>query len=490
MATVAAKPAACCADPAARRLAAVTSSATPPISPPPPPSREAAPVSTSAPPSSKFARLSPSHPSDPADAAAAPDVAGVVAHLFRRESGRLVAILASRLGAAHLHLAEDVVQDALVRAMQVWPFTGVPANPSAWLLQTARNRALDTLRRGRTLERKSPALASLIEDAARDALAVKPPRFEEEIADSQLRMMFVCCHPGLAADAQTALVLKTLCGFGEREIAAAFLATEDAIVKKLVRARKFLREARVSTELPPVAKLAPRVASVLHALYLLFNEGYKASHGDTLLRTELCAEAIRLGTLLAAHAIGARPETHALLALMHLHAARLPARMADDGSLLTLAVQDRAKWDRAKIRRALAHLEQSAAGETVTRYHVEAGLAAAHALAPSPEKTNWPHILELYDALLAIDPSPIVALNRAIALAEVHGPEAGLRAIAALKDRGTLERYHLFHAVRGQLLQRAGQTAEARIALERALELAVLPAERKFLAGKLEFCRT
>src|SRR5258708_1695870 len=209
----------------------------------------------------------------PSEASAA--VSRAIDHLFRREFGRLVAILAGRLGVAHLQLAEDVVQDALLRAMQVWPFTGVPENPSAWLLQTARNRAFDTLRRNRVLTKKTPALAPLIEECATDALATPPPQFEDEIADRQLRMMFVCCTPALPPDAQVALVLKTLCGFGEREIAAAFLASEAAITKKLVRARKLLRDARVVIELPPAAQLALRVDTVLHALYLLFNEGYK-----------------------------------------------------------------------------------------------------------------------------------------------------------------------------------------------------------------------
>ena len=426
-----------------------------------------------------------SPPCEPAAPAGATDVAGVVGHLFRREAGRLVAILASRLGAANLQLAEDVVQDALLRAMQVWPFTGVPENPSAWLLQTARNRAFDTLRRHRVLVKKSPALAPLLEDCAREALAASPPQFEDEIADSQLRMMFVCCHPSVSADTQVALVLKTLCGFGEREIAAAFLASEAAITKKLVRARKLLRDARIAVELPPAAHLAPRVDSVLAALYLLFNEGYKASHGDSLLRTDLCTEAIRLGTLLAAHPLGDRPATHALLALLHLHAARLPARVADDGSLLVLAAQDRAKWDGAQIRRGLAHLEKSAAGSRLTRYHLEAGIAAAHALAPNFEQTNWPHILELYDALLALDPSPVVALNRAVALAQVRGAVAGLAAIDEIPRRRALENYYLLHAVRGQLLLDAGKRAPAIAALRRAQALATVPAERALLAQRL-----
>jgi RNA polymerase sigma factor (sigma-70 family) len=412
-------------------------------------------------------------------------VPGVIDHLFRRESGRLVAMLAARFGAENLHLAEDVVQDALLRAMQVWPFTGVPDNPSAWLLQTARNRAFDTLRRQRTLTRKTPALAPVVEECAEHALAVTPPQFEDEIADSQLRMMFVCCHPGLPADAQVALVLKTLCGFGEREIAAAFLAREDAIAKKLVRARQFLRDARVPVELPPAAQLAPRVDSVRQALYLLFNEGYKASQGDTLLRADLCAEAIRLGELLAAHPLGDRSATHALLALQHLHAARLATRTSSDGALLLLADQDRSLWDRRRIQRGLAHLEKSGAGREITRWHLEAGIAACHALAPTYAGTNWRHILELYDALLALDPSPIVALNRAIALAQVEGAEAGLRALATLPQRATLARYHLFHAAHGQLLHDAGRDTDAASAWRRALELAVLPAERELLARRL-----
>jgi RNA polymerase sigma factor (sigma-70 family) len=425
---------------------------------------------------------------EPVDCVSGTDISRVVDHLFRREAGRLVAILTGRLGVAHLQLAEDVVQDALLRAMQVWPFTGLPENPSAWLLQTARNRAFDLLRRDRVLAKKTPTLAPLIEETARDALAASPPQFEDEIADSQLRMMFVCCSPTLPPDAQVALVLKTLCGFGEREIAAAFLVSEDAIAKKLVRARKLLREAHVATDLPPARQLAPRVESVLAALYLLFNEGYKASHGDSLLRADLCAEAIRLGELLSSHPLGDRPSTHALLALLHLHAARLPARIADDGSLLILAAQDRSRWDRRQIQRGIGHLGLSAAGARVTRWHLEAGIAAAHALAPDFDHTNWPHILELYDSLLAIDSSPIVALNRAVVLARVEGVAAALEALARIPRRRELESYHLFHAVLGQLLLDAQRPTEAAAALHRALALASVPAERELLQQRLAGC--
>jgi RNA polymerase sigma-70 factor (ECF subfamily) len=418
----------------------------------------------------------------------ATDLTRIVDHLFRREAGRLVAILAGRLGVAHLQLAEDVVQDALLRAMQVWPFTGVPENPSAWLLQTARNRAFDTLRRDRVLVKKAATLAPLIEECARAALAAPPPQFEEEIADRQLRLIFLCCAPTLPAEAQIALVLKTLGGFGEREIAAAFLASESAIAKKLVRARKTLRDARVALELPSAPQLAPRVGTVLHALYLLFNEGYKASHGDSLLRADLCAEAIRLGELLAAHPLGDRPETHALLALQHLHAARLPARLADDGSLLVLGAQDRARWDPAQIRRGLAHLAQSAAGQAITRWHLEAGIAAAHALAPDFAHTDWAHILELYDALLALDPSPVVALNRAVALGRMHGAAAALAALEKIPHRRALDAYHLYHAVRGALLVEANQPAAAAGAWRRALALATVPAERDLLGVRLAAC--
>jgi len=425
-------------------------------------------------------------PADAADGAPEPPVNALVEHLFRRESGRLVAILASRLGSEHLHLAEDVVQDALLKAMQTWTFSGVPANPTAWLLQTARNRAIDIARRRANFRDKEADIVPLVEDAAGAALAVSPPRFEDEISDNQLRMMFVCCHPGIAPEAQVALVLRTLCGFGEREIAAAFLVSEAAVSKRLVRARQFLRETGVSFDLPAPGELAPRVDALLQALYLLFNEGYKASHGDSLLRTDLCEESVRLCEVLVASAVGDRPEAWALLALTHFGVARQAARVAPDGNMLLLAEQDRSLWDRDRIKRGVACLERSGRGERVSKYHLEAGIAFFHCMARDFHTTAWTEILALYDMLVAIDSSPVVGLNRAVVLAKVEGPRAGLDAIAQLPRADALEYYHLLHAVKGHLHAAAGMDEDARASFRRALELAGNEAEREFLRRRLE----
>lgn len=425
-------------------------------------------------------------PADAGDGATVPRVDALVEHLFRRESGRLVAILASRLGSEHIHLAEDVVQDALLKAMQTWTFSGVPANPTAWLLQTARNRAIDIARRRANFRGKEADIVPLVEDAAVDALAVAPPRFEDEISDNQLRMMFVCCHPGIAPESQVALVLRTLCGFGEREIAAAFLVSEAAVSKRLVRARQFLRETGVSFDLPAPDELSARGDAVLQALYLLFNEGYKASHGDSLLRTDLCEESVRLCEVLVTSPAGDRPEAWALLALMHFGVARLPARVTPDGNMLLLAEQDRSLWDRARIKRGVACLERSGRGERVSKYHLEAGIAFFHCMARDFHTTAWSEILALYDMLVAVDDSPVAGLNRAVVLAKVEGPLAGLDAIGQLPRAEALECYHLLHAVRGHLQAAAGMDDAARASFKRALQLAANETEREFLRRRLE----
>lgn len=423
-----------------------------------------------------------------ADGPKSTSVARLVDHLFRREAGRLVAILTRRFGPACLDLVEDAVQEALLKAMQGWPFTGVPDNPTAWLLQTAKNRMLDQTRRNIVWREKQTQLVPLIEDSIQSAMQTSAPQFEDEVRDSQLRMMFVCCQPTLPPEAQVALTLKILCGFGEREIAAAFLASPTAIAKRLVRARQVLRERTIEFELPPAKELAPRVEQVVRALYLLFNEGYKASHGDSLLRADLCAEAIRLAELLATHPAGSRPETHALLALMYLNTARLPARVSETGDLQLLTEQDRSLWDQDAIAHGLRHMEKSSAGETVSRYHLEAGIAACHTLAPDAASTNWAQVLSLYDQLLDVDGSPMVALNRTVAVARVAGPHKALNALENIPGRAALENHHLLHAVTAQLWFEVGDHVLAASSYHRALTLAPLPIERAFLKHRLEHC--
>jgi RNA polymerase sigma factor (sigma-70 family) len=425
--------------------------------------------------------LSPCPSPDPAPGAAGDRVAAVLDHLFRNEAGRLVAILTRRFGTENLQLAEDVVQDALMRAVETWPFTGVPDNPTAWILRSACNRAVDDRRRARVWHGKQPLLLPLVEDILVPGTPADGPRFEDEVKDSQLRMMFVCCHPELPEESQVALILKVLCGFGEREIAAAFLTTEAAVAKRLARARRFLREARVGTELPPGDQLVPRIESVRKAIYLLFNEGYKASQGPTLLRQDLCAAAVRLGGMLAAGPFPDAAPTHALLALLCLNMARMPARVDPDGTVFTLGRQDRARWDRGLIARGVRHLAASAGAPELGRYHLEAGIAACHTLAASEEETDWEEILDLYDLLMQVTPSPVVALNRAVAVAKVRGPEAGLEALETMEGKNTLRNYHLMDAVAGHLLMEAGERSAAAVRFHRAWDLATLDAERELL---------
>jgi RNA polymerase sigma-70 factor (ECF subfamily) len=414
------------------------------------------------------------------------EIARVVEHLFRQESAKMVATLAGIFGIEHLTLAEDVVQEALVRALQSWAYYGLPQNPAAWLMRTARNLALDVVRREKVFRNKEPEIIRLAED---NSVGDREPVFaEQEIADDRLRLMFVCCHPFVPPEAQVALALKTLCGFSVPEIARAFLTSDAAIAKRLTRAKQKIAEAGIPFEIPAGAELQRRLDGVLQSLYLLFNEGYKASAGDKLVREDICAEAIRLAELLAAHPAGNQPKTHALLALMLLNAARTPARLDPEGQLLRLREQDRTLWDRRLIARGMLHFAQSAAGGELSEYHLQAGIAACHCRAQDYDSTDWPQILSLYDRLVATDPSPVIALNRAVALAEVAGPQAGIDAVRAIRDQESLENYYLFHAVLGDFEFRLSHLPEAAEHFQRAVALAALKSEQMFLAKRLEAC--
>jgi RNA polymerase sigma-70 factor (ECF subfamily) len=408
------------------------------------------------------------------------EVSQVVEHLFRHESGKMVATLTRIFGVEHLTLAEDVVQEALARALQTWPFYGVPQNPSAWIMRASRNLALDVVRREKIFRDKEDAIIHQMKGGGPGTDA--PVFAAEEIEDDRLRMMFICCHPLVPAEARVALTLKTLCGFSVAEISRAFLTTESATAKQLTRAKQKIREERIPFEIPAGEDLTRRLESVLQSLYLLFNEGYKASSGDRLVREDICHEAIYMTHLLAEHPATRQPRTHALLALMLLNSARLPARVDGEGNLLLLQDQDRAQWDR------ILHFAQSATGDEITEYQMQAGIAACHCAARDYASTDWGQILSYYDRLVEFNNSPVVALNRAVAVANVRGPAAGLEAVVAIPSAGKLKDYYLYYAVLGEFESRLEHHEAAAGYFRKALELTELKSERAFLEGKLKAC--
>jgi RNA polymerase sigma factor (sigma-70 family) len=426
----------------------------------------------------------------PDQAKAAPDgeITRLTEHLFRHEAGKLVSVLTGIFGVDHLELAEDVVQEALIRAFQTWPYYGIPNNPAAWLTQTARNLALDVIRRENRFRQKQPEIIASFEQWSPDT--EDSPTFDTEIRDGRLRLMFACCHPLIPPEAQIALALKTLCGFGPAEIAKAFLTTEAAIAKRLTRARQRIREQNIPFEIPAGVELSGRLDGVLQTAYLLFNEGYKASSGERVIREELCAEAIRLTALLVEHPAGNRPRTHALIALMLLNAARLPARVDHEGNILRLEEQDRSRWDAGMVSRGMRHLAESAGGDDLSEYHLQAGIAACHCAAPDYESTDWPRILSLYDRLVIIDDSPVVALNRAVAIANVRGPGAGIDALEGIKNRQSLDSYHLFYAVLADFEAKLNQFQSAARNLRKAIGLTDLKSEQELLKKRLQNCET
>ncbi len=409
----------------------------------------------------------------------------LVEHLFRHRAGQMVATLTRIFGPAHLDLAEDVVQEALVKALRQWPFHGVPDHPAAWLVQVAKNRALDALRRDAALREKEAELRRWAEQTpANDAVADV-----DEIRDDQLRLMFMCCHEALPREARIALTLKTLGGFGVAEIARAFLVAEPAVAQRLVRAKRKIQEDKIPFTVPSgAADLPRRLDSVLEVLYLMFNEGYSAHQGENLVRRELVQEAMRLTGLLLEQAATRCPRVHALFALMLFQAARVPARVDEAGDLLLLADQDRSLWDRAMIQRGFAHLRQGGRGDELTEYHLQAGIASCHAMAESWQTTDWRQILSYYDMLLAISPSPVVCLNRAVAVAEVDGPLAGLDALGAIQNHPQLQSYYLLPATRGEFHRQAGDCRAAAACFRQALSLACSEPERRFLQAKLRSC--
>ena len=400
-------------------------------------------------------------------------------HLFRHQSSRILAHLTRFLGPAHLEVAEEAVQEAMLRAWQTWPYQGMPENAAGWLFRVAHNAAIDAVRRDRIGGQKSAEVVA--------ALSVPPddtPEFESQLRDDQLRLVFMCCHPRIPRDGRAVLSLQIAGGFNVREIARAFLAEDAAIAQRLVRARRQIREQGLTLDMPDGEELKRRLDSVFEVIYLMFNEGYAAHEGADLIRTDLCHEALRLGQLIATSSI-AEPRAHALMALMALQAARLPARTDEAGDLILLEDQDRSRWDQTLITIGFRHFDRSIDGDDVSVYHVQAAIAAVHARAESREAVDWPAILDLYDQLFAMNPSPVVALNRAVAIERVRGPAEALASIETLSADAKMGGYYLYLAVRGHLLVALGRRAEGVACFEQALQCRCSEPERRFLRRRI-----
>ncbi len=413
----------------------------------------------------------------------AADLPTLVDDLFRHRYGRMVASLCRVLSPRRIELVEDVVQEALVRALRSWPAEGVPDNPEAWVFRVARNLALDNLRRQKIAARVENELeAWAAQDQGQD-----PAADRELIADDTLRMLFLCSHPEVPPDARVPLILKTVCGFGVPAIAAALLQKEPTIAQRIVRAKNKLQQIDAVFELPPEDELPARLDLVLQVIYLMFNEGYRAHRGSELVDRGLVEEAVRLAALLLELPGTALPRTHALLALMLFLGARLPAR-TDDGELLTLAEQDRSRWLGNWVTLGFEHFRQSIGGDVITSYHCEAAIASVHAATPDFEATDWARILTEYDRLQQLNPSPIVRLNRAVAIGKVHGSSAALAAIEELRTDKALKNYFLLPATIAQLHWQNGDHEAARAALEHALTLPSSEPERRLLLRRLAAC--
>jgi RNA polymerase sigma factor (sigma-70 family) len=409
-------------------------------------------------------------------------------HLFRHESGKMVSVLTRIFGTHNIDLAEDVVQDTLLKALEQWRIGGIPNNPSGWLFTVARNRALDAIRREKLRTTFAADISYLLESEYTVIPTLQDLVTEAAIEDDQLRMMFVCCHSSIAKETQIALILKTLCGFSITEIAAAFIVSPDTIEKRLYRGKQMLKDRQIGFEMPSGTQIEARLDTVLQSLYLLFNEGYNSASHDTVIREDLVEEALRLSVLLSRHPLTAVPKVFALIALMSFHAGRFPARINESGDILALKDQDRSLWIQALIANGSHYLSLSATGGEVSTYHIEAAIASVHCMAPSYQETDWQMIVELYDKLHHLTASPVAALNRAIALAELHGPAEGLKAIAAIPKLSRLEDYYLLPAAQGEFYLRSGDCANAREMFRKALTLTDSAREKSFLEKKIAEC--
>ncbi len=414
------------------------------------------------------------------------EVTKVVDHLFRHESGKMVAVLTRVFGFANIEQAEDIVQDTLIRALETWKFGKVPDNPQAWLYRTAKNKAIDLIRRQKVKHKIESELAPLLKSEYTLVPSMNEMFRENEIKDSQLRMMFACCHPAINAESQLTLMLKTLCGLSTREIGNAFLSSEDTIQKRLYRTKEKIREGHISLDYPGADSMPARLDTVLKALYLLFNEGYNSSHPEKLIREDLCEEAIRLTILLTENPKTNQPHTNALLALMCYQASRFGARLDDKGFVVLLKDQDRTHWNKFLIQRGNEYLTHAAEENAIHEFHIEAAIASVHANAASYELTNWSMILQLYNNLLSRTHNPMVAINRCIVISEVEGYDKAIEELEKIKG---LNGNCYYNTSLGEMYLKGGNKNDAIKYFQNALELTSSNAEIELIRRKINLCK-
>jgi RNA polymerase sigma factor (sigma-70 family) len=413
------------------------------------------------------------------------NITQLVDHLFRHESGKMVAVLTRLLGLQNMETAQDIVQDTLLQAMSTWTYGKIPSNPPAWLYKVAQNKAIDYLRRKKKFKEITPQYAYLLQSEYSLAPTVSNLFLENEIQDSELRMIFACCHPAIPEDSQIAFVLKTLCGLSVAEIAKAYLTNEETIAKRIYRAKEKIKSGDIQLEVPQQDELPERLDVVLKSLYLLFNEGYNSSNPDLLIRDDLCAEALRLCYLLSEHPLTNLSITRALMALLCFQSSRLEARLDENGKIILLKFQDRSKWNRELIKRGFHYLDSATNENDVSRYHFEAAIASIHAAALSFEQTDWKSIYHLYEAYYQLEPGPIIALNKAIASAYAISRENALKELMQIKG---LEQYYLYYASAGEMYFDLNKKTEAKSYFEKALGLTSSLTEQQLLQEKISQC--
>jgi RNA polymerase sigma factor (sigma-70 family) len=410
------------------------------------------------------------------------DTTTIVEHFFRHEYGKVVSHLTSKYGVSRIEQIEDAVQEALIKAMNTWPYTEIPRNPAGWIMQVSRNHLIDLLRRSQKMQDQGD---DFVFENSGEASDQEELLLDSEIKDDQLRMIFACCHPALPVEIQIMLVLKLICGLGKWEIAAALLKNEDTVAKALTRAKAKLKEEVEEFEVPIGKELTDKLEVVYKIMYLLFNEGYSSTQGD-LVKKDLCFEAIRLSVLLTENKHSNTPKLNALIALCCFQASRLDARVNESGELLTLEEQDRNLWDRDLIALGTYHLSQAADGSNVSDYHLQASIAWFHCSAKDYDSTDWQNILGLYNVNLQYNNSPIIALNRAVPLAKVEGPESALKTVLELENEKVLKNYYLFYAIKAELLKDTGNTKAAIACIQQAAELTLNATEKQYLQRKLQ----